>query len=41
MNAVRHAKPMQIDIVLEQRGSRLWLEVSDDGCGLPVQAADG
>ncbi len=40
MNAVRHAKPKQIDIVLEQRGSRLWLEVSDDGCGLPVQHAD-
>ncbi len=40
MNAVRHAKPKQIDIVMEQRGSRLWLEVSDDGCGLPAQDTD-
>ncbi len=33
-NAVRHARPRQIDISLRYEPSRVALEIKDDGCGL-------
>lgn len=45
-NAVTHADPSQIDVVLEVTesapvGEALVLTIQDDGCGLPADGADG
>ena len=34
-NALQHAKPQRVDVLLEQRRRRLRLIVRDDGCGMP------
>lgn len=38
-NAVKHAQARTIEIHLEQRGARLILTVTDDGCGIPGEIA--
>jgi signal transduction histidine kinase len=40
-NAIKHGRLASIKICLAGQGDRLWLEVSDDGVGLPADAGDG
>jgi signal transduction histidine kinase len=39
VNAVRHARPMRIDVDVTLREGRLLLSVTDDGVGLPAGAS--
>jgi PAS domain S-box-containing protein len=40
-NAIRHAKPRHVRIVLEHRDASLVLTVADDGCGVPAELRPG
>ena len=37
-NAVKHASPKHVTILLESNGEQITLTVEDDGCGMPAQA---
>ncbi len=39
-NAVKHARATEIGVSLRMMGDTLMLEISDDGCGLPVAGLD-
>jgi PAS domain S-box-containing protein len=38
-NAIKHARPSRIDIVLEQEGDGVVMTIKDDGVGLPANRA--
>ncbi len=40
-NAVRHARPTRIDVVIDVQGDVLEARVADDGVGMPPQGPDG
>jgi signal transduction histidine kinase/ligand-binding sensor domain-containing protein len=40
-NAARHARPNQVELVIEYRPDGFALQVRDDGCGMPAEMLDG